>query len=216
MVSGNVHKAPLASILFCAIFLPHGLANSAEVQTRSSGKNFYLLFNGPIEQGDFDKVKRAFRRNGYLTEVRLHSPGGNVAEALKIGQFIRTNLIATFVPKGAECLSACPLILIGGIVRRAEMDTEISVHMGSLAQSTEVKELMLEILLETKFSTDDKLEFLIQLFETFGAQGILQQVSYIGRMGVSYELLDIIVSTPNYKMTQLSRFQLRKFNILTE
>ncbi len=44
----------------------------------------------------------------------LSSPGGNLAEGLKIGEIIRANWMATYVPPHASCLSACAVAFMHG------------------------------------------------------------------------------------------------------
>ena len=46
----------------------------------------------------------------------LTSPGGNLAEGLKIGEIIRANWMATYVPQRASCLSACAVAFMHGRV----------------------------------------------------------------------------------------------------
>jgi hypothetical protein len=97
---------------------------------------------GPIENGDYEKVLALYRLNHpFLWGFELDSPGGNVAEAIKIGRFFRKYLISasapirirfpeggeTFITLGDEkecdglndciCASACALIWFGAVER---------------------------------------------------------------------------------------------------
>lgn len=49
----------------------------------------------------------------------LNSSGGEVEEAIKIGEIIRKNEFNVSVPTGAECLSSCIFILSAGVLRHA-------------------------------------------------------------------------------------------------
>jgi hypothetical protein len=96
------------------------------------------LISGPIEEGDFEKVRTLYRQNHpFLGLFTLNSPGGNVLEAIRIGQLLRKYLIIAFAPvritdsEGHErfalpgepqcdsgkcfCASACALIWFGAV-----------------------------------------------------------------------------------------------------
>ena len=98
---------------------------------------------GPIENGDYEKVRAFYRLNHPFLEIfDLDSPGGNVVEAIKIGRLFRKYLIsaraplrgslpgggAYFYALGHEkecgaladkctCASACALIWFGAVDR---------------------------------------------------------------------------------------------------
>jgi hypothetical protein len=131
-----------------------GIANAAEI-TALSG---IVVLEGQIEPGDYDKlrdflvVKRQYGMfpspwcfpeylDGCPEEIYLASPGGDVAEAMKIGRLVRALGWTTIAPtrfdnsavgveaKGREinlfhlkdpktnymCASACFLVFVGGI-----------------------------------------------------------------------------------------------------
>jgi len=96
------------------------------------------LVTGPIESGDYEKVRALYRDNHpFLSSFTLASPGGNVLEALKIGRLFRKYLMTAFAPvrvasaDGRErfvmpgepqcdkarciCASACALIWFGAV-----------------------------------------------------------------------------------------------------
>lgn len=102
--------------------------------------------------------ERAKQRNGGKpSPVILHSSGGNIIAALQIGHFLRARSVDVAVgqtlysgcgpfkakcstpaadgayrgqllSRGAVCLSACPLILAGGVRRLAGIDAAVGVH----------------------------------------------------------------------------------------
>jgi hypothetical protein len=95
------------------------------------------IFEGPIEKGDYDKVVR-FMFQYPVVDVILASPGGDAAEAMRIGRVFRALKVVTSLP-GAGLLSrdvfplepillkdpkadfmcrrACFFALVGGIYR---------------------------------------------------------------------------------------------------
>jgi hypothetical protein len=57
------------------------------------------FISGPIERGDYEKVRTLSRENHpFLAAFTLASPGGDVAEAIKIGRLFRKYLIAALAP----------------------------------------------------------------------------------------------------------------------
>lgn len=91
-----------------------------------------LLFSGEIKKGDAERLSRAITRvTGVMgdflkedTPVRVgtlyfDSPGGDLHEAMTIGQIIRDNLMWTQVTHDSSCSSACVVAFLGGAARIA-------------------------------------------------------------------------------------------------
>lgn len=87
-----------------------------------------FLGSGEIAPGDADALL-ALVREAYpegaeipaaLPEVWLDSPGGDPFEGFALGWLIRDLGMATVVPEGAICASACTIVVLGGIERRVE------------------------------------------------------------------------------------------------
>lgn len=74
------------------------------------------LYNGP---GGGDRALGRSSRDAF-PEVWLDSPGGDPFEGFRIGQVIRDLRLATVVPEGAFCASACTMAFLGGVERRIE------------------------------------------------------------------------------------------------
>lgn len=78
-----------------------------------------VLLEGPIEQGDLDRLKTTFgsQRDKQFDKpprLCLHSPGGSYREGLAIANYLMEHSIGTAVPAGGECYSACAIIFMGG------------------------------------------------------------------------------------------------------
>lgn len=74
---------------------------------------------GMIEPGDIEKIKKAIpslpTSNGQTRpRLRLNSPGGNLAEAVAIGEYLWRNGIGTYVNESDHCLSACAIVFMSG------------------------------------------------------------------------------------------------------
>jgi hypothetical protein len=84
---------------------------------------------GIIQPGDYERFlaayersKRAFAASGLKIPVatavlRLDSGGGDMAEAMAIGAQAHATKMTAMVPENAKCISACVLVLAGGIDR---------------------------------------------------------------------------------------------------
>ena len=88
-----------------------------------------LMATGAIAPG----TARAFaaeieKRGGYVKTVVLHSPGGSVQDALKMGKLIREKKFNTEVENGSYCASSCPLVFAGGVERIAAPKAAVGVH----------------------------------------------------------------------------------------
>jgi hypothetical protein len=69
-----------------------------------------VIVRGEIKEGDFEKLTSMLKKSESL-DFEINSRGGNVAEAAKIGRFVRSSLSSVWGIE--ECWSACALILMG-------------------------------------------------------------------------------------------------------
>jgi hypothetical protein len=96
------------------------------------GKDGRLIATGTIVPGAADAFAAEIdKRGGYVKTVTLHSPGGSVQDALKIGRMIRERKFNTEVADGGYCASSCPLVFAGGVERIARPKAAIGVHQVS-------------------------------------------------------------------------------------
>jgi hypothetical protein len=119
-------------------------AGAADIRVDPSfGGTAGLILEGEIKPGDFDAFKRRVLGNDAVTDIYLASPGGNVGEAMKIGDLVRRLNISTVIPgkpltnqalaadaarhsvqnirKDYMCASACFFIFVAGIHRSADV-----------------------------------------------------------------------------------------------
>jgi hypothetical protein len=119
-------RALSALLLALAIWGLSPRAASAELQFGSCDAHL----TGPIAMGDATKIARQLSRAtlglsdscrsalkfaGVSLEVRLDSAGGDLEEAMLIGRLFRREQVKTF---SVNCLSACVMVYLGGVVRR--------------------------------------------------------------------------------------------------
>jgi hypothetical protein len=88
-----------------------------------------LMATGFIAPGSADALAQEVEKRGsYVKTVVLHSSGGSVLDALKMGRLIREKKLNTTVENGKYCASSCPLIFAGGVERVAGNKATIGVH----------------------------------------------------------------------------------------
>lgn len=91
--------------------------------------NGRLAAVGTITPGTAERFAEELAvRGGYVKTVVLDSPGGSVQDALKMGRLVRDRGLDTLVEGGALCASSCPIVLAGGVARRAAADAAVGVH----------------------------------------------------------------------------------------
>ena len=96
--------------------IPHGAAS-------------IVLAWGGIGAGDAGRFAAALAAAGAIYEVQFFSPGGLLDEGLQMGYTVRARQLATRVPQGARCASACNFAFMGGVVRSIDEGARFEVHM---------------------------------------------------------------------------------------
>lgn len=77
----------------------------------------WIEATGKFEAGDAERFLAFIKTlpvDRSETIIALHSPGGNLAEGLRMGALFRKHAISTFVKNGGECYSACAIAFLGG------------------------------------------------------------------------------------------------------
>lgn len=72
-----------------------------------------LFLTGEIKSGDSFEIRRAMR-DQEIQVIVTASPGGNLYEGLQIAAIVNDNALATYLPEGLSCESACSMIFFGG------------------------------------------------------------------------------------------------------
>lgn len=88
-----------------------------------------LVAAGTIVPGTAEAFAAEIEKRGdYVRTVVLHSPGGSVQDALRMGRLIREKKFGTEVETAGYCASSCPLVFAAGTERRAGEKAAIGVH----------------------------------------------------------------------------------------
>jgi hypothetical protein len=130
------------SLLACIVGF--GIVRAAEISLAESGEGQHpmngILIEGPIVKGDFKRFEY-LALSSPKGIVWLASPGGDLAEAMKIGQFVRRMKLPVWAPENNKkswsimihindprnnlCTSACFFIYAAGVRRSGDV---LGVH----------------------------------------------------------------------------------------
>jgi hypothetical protein len=119
-----------------------GLALSVSIADAAEIKSFNLKddsveisISGTIAPGDIDalraSVKAANDAGKLVSSLRLNSEGGNLLEAVRVADWVKSAKISTKVAQSATCASACFLIFAAGETKYASIGSRIGVHGAS-------------------------------------------------------------------------------------
>ncbi|MDF2235062.1 hypothetical protein P2H44_21080 [Albimonas sp. CAU 1670] len=154
-----------------------------------------MLVAGAIDEG------AAARLRFYLEDlprppdaVALHSPGGSVDEALKIGRRLRELDLDTLALPDAACLSACPYILAGGVERTVSRTAWVGLHQHYYDENT----------LLPAFLAVEKIQ-----------EGQGKVMEYLAEMGVDPLLMTHALRTPPEDMYLLVEEELTRYRLAT-
>lgn len=104
-----------------------GASVAAEITGFREADLSVVSVSGAIQAGDEERFVAALE--AYTPQiVLLESPGGDLRSALAIGAEIALRGVATYVPEGQGCFSACALIWVAGATRIMAADATIGVH----------------------------------------------------------------------------------------
>ncbi len=93
------------------------------------GRAVSVLVWGGIGSGDAARFAAALNGAGAIDDVEVFSPGGVLDEGLNMGYEVRRRGLATRIPAGARCVSACNFAFMGGVVRSIDAGARFEVHM---------------------------------------------------------------------------------------
>ncbi len=196
----------LRGVLVSVLIFWGNSAFSADIISVPQG----IYFEGEIVEGDFNKIVN-LSRNLPQKNFYLNSGGGQVSEALKIGEFIRNNGFATNLPPESLCASACVIIFAGGVIRTADQTSKIVVHVGSGILNSEML-INFEAAIYEYGAVGASI--IASMFEQLAAQITLEQVIYFLKSGISLELLELTFNVHHLESYELTYKEAIKFNLI--
>lgn len=154
-----------------------------------------VVISGQIQNGDYQKTYQVLKKiykDGDIgsTVVMLKSPGGDVREAIKIGNLIEKLKLITMVDYIDGCYSACLYIYVSGLPRSTAI--KIGVH-----RPTFNKEYFKNI---GPGQAEKRYNKMMQ-----------ETNDYLREKGVSEELITIIVNTSSNSMRLLTFDEVQKY-----
>ena len=154
-----------------------------------------VLLTGAIAEGDAERFGDWLKGLATTPEAfALHSPGGAVDEALRIGRIIRTTGLPVMVTVGASCFSACPYILAGGLKREVSRQALVGVH-------------------QHYFGTNTYLPAFLLVSDIQVGQG--EVMSYLAEMGIDPMIMVKALITPPDDIYILVPEELERFGLST-
>src|SRR5262249_39492130 len=101
---------------------------------------YWIAAEGDIVEDSADDLEKYVKENSWVTEyeVRLHSHGGSLIGAIKLGELFRKHKFSTTVGRtlgdkvphaqaNGVCESACAIAFIGGVERSAD-EKVLGIH----------------------------------------------------------------------------------------
>jgi hypothetical protein len=88
-----------------------------------------LLAEGAVDAALVARLGMALKKYKPIDEIWLRSPGGDAVTGNQAGLLIRKVGLATRIPAGWACFSACNFVFMGGAVRSVDPGGVFMVHM---------------------------------------------------------------------------------------
>jgi hypothetical protein len=101
------------------------------------------LIRGLIEYGDEEKFA-AVAALHRASVVNMQTPGGNIPAAIAIGRMVREHKLDTFLGRGGQCSSACPLILLSGRHVIVQQYSILTFHAANMPEGTMMMAMYLD------------------------------------------------------------------------
>jgi len=170
-----------------------------------------IKVSGLIAPGDTERLKALVQATGFSVcsrenqcpsnnTISLDSPGGHLAEAIRMGVYISEQNFSTLLEKNAICESACALTFLGGFTnyegyffpRRYVHETaKLGVHRPYFG-------------LPDRTYTGDEVEQVVEVVN----EGVTAATAYLLKVGVGANFLQRMYNTPPKQMYRLSPLEL--------
>lgn len=209
--------AALSRLLFAALLVAAAIRPAAGIELipERAGGRPVLVLQGEMRKGDTERVAAYLGANPGLAEVRFHSPGGKLYEGFGIGLLLRERGLATRVPHGARCVSACVWAFLGGVIRTVDADAAVGVHMATMINDEAlIARIRTEIAGQSGDALDVRLRVVMAMTEQAAAQVAAAKAEYIVRMGASLRLLAPGLETESWDVHWLTRAELKDYNVV--
>ena len=110
----NLRRSLLVAFIF---MMSRSFVFAAQIREIEGSLTPTIEISGEIKRGDLEALASVAVKAQGLRNVILSSPGGDVVEAIRIGELIRSLRLLTLVDGRGSCASACFFIWINGQYR---------------------------------------------------------------------------------------------------
>jgi hypothetical protein len=158
-------------------------ATAAEIKFIGSD---IISVSGRIEAGDHLTISRiVLAKMPDSTTITLNSGGGFGNAAFLMGRAIRNRGLATKIPAGARCDSACSFLWLAGARREIDCQARIGLHAPRISRTFEPTE-----------------------------PGNKLMANYMAEMGAPKEMIDLALQTDLSSATYVDHAQLRQWGLV--
>jgi hypothetical protein len=157
-----------------------GALTPMQFRTQVQGDRKVLIAEGAIDDDLIPRLQKALAEP--VDEIWIRSPGGNAKVGNEAGLVIRKALVATRIPSGWGCFSACNFLFMGGRARIIDPGGLFIVHMFTHTGDRKVIEA------EVMRGTDNTVGLIAEI-EQGSAILASEDNDFLIRMGVSRKLL---------------------------
>lgn len=194
-----------------------GPAERMILSTREGEGMNVLVAEGVVDSTFPGRLQEAIDADPMIGEVWLRSRGGDARAGNEAGRIIRSYALATRIPAGWTCFSACNFVFMGGLTRTVEPGGVFMVHMFT---HTSDRAMISESVLDGTQATAE----LIGEIEQSSALLASEDNDFLIRMGVSRLLLTEVmyqvqaVGSDRDPSTRycLSDDEVLRYNVMTE
>ena len=148
----------------------------------SSPDTVYVI--DEIKSGDSFELRKVLR-NHEVKNIVLASPGGSVFEALQMAGIIHDNKLLTYVPRGAECASACAFLFFAGNERLS--DGQLGVHQAYSRDASSKRKVG-----ETEYLTQFTVSEIIGFLNEFGTPPFVYERMFEGLEMYYFDPLELM------------------------
>lgn len=103
----------IATLLVVIEIYTSTMASAADIYIEKSS----LYLQGEIRQGDAERLASLAKDSKIIVNIKVNSPGGDLAESLLIANLIKDLHISVRVVNGGYCVSSCFFLLLEGYER---------------------------------------------------------------------------------------------------
>jgi hypothetical protein len=157
-----------------------GALTPMQFRKEVQGNRKILIAEGAIDDDLIPRLQKALAEP--VDEIWIRSPGGNAKVGNEAGLLIRKALVATRIPSGWGCFSACNFLFMGGRARIIDPGGLFIVHMFTHTGDRKVIEA------EVMRGTDNTVGLIAEI-EQGSAILASEDNDFLIRMGVSRKLL---------------------------